>query len=142
MGLGPRERRILKSIGQRLSGSDPRLASLLATFTRLTSVEEMPAREKIGPGGRWRRIWPRLFPRPGGAGRPLPGGDQPSALRQVGLAVWLVTAVGLIAIALAVSGGGARTGSCTGHPAPSCLGCSVDSAYRCGPRAHGIITTP
>ena len=142
MGLGKRERRILKSIGERLSGSDPGLASLLAAFTRLTSVEEMPAREKIGPGGRWRRIWPRLFPRPGLAGRPRPGADQPSALRRVGLAVWLVTALGLIAIALAVGSGGARTGSCTGHPAPSCLGCSVASAYRCGPAAHGIITTP
>jgi hypothetical protein len=141
MGLDPREQRTLRSIGERLSGSDPRLASLLDTFTRLTSAEEMPARERIRPGG-GRRIWPRLFPHQGTVGQPV-APDGASALKRIGLAVWLAMALGLIAIALVVSGGGGRPGSCAAHPPASCLGCSADSlAGTCAPLAHGIITTP
>ena len=48
MSLSPRERRALDSIRDRLSGSDPELAALLATFTRLASGEEMQARGRSG----------------------------------------------------------------------------------------------
>src|SRR5215831_5143421 len=41
------EERALGSIGDRLAGSDPELAKLLATFTRLASGEEMPVRERL-----------------------------------------------------------------------------------------------
>ena len=40
------EQRSLDSIGDGLAGSDPRLAALLAAFTRLASGEEMPVRER------------------------------------------------------------------------------------------------
>jgi hypothetical protein len=53
MSLTAREKRALHAIEDRLAGSDPQLASRLATFTRLTSGEQMPAREKI------QRDWPR-----------------------------------------------------------------------------------
>jgi hypothetical protein len=141
MGLDPREQRTLTTIGERLSCSDPRLASLLATFARLTSAEEMPAREEIRPGEGRRGIRARL-PRPGAVGRPAPRGGKPWILKRIGLAVWLAMALGLIAVALAVSSG-AQTGSCAGHPRSSCLGCAAaSSAYSCLPLAHGIITTP
>jgi len=46
MSLSAHEQQALDSIGQGLSVSDPELTSLLATFTRLTAGEDMPAREK------------------------------------------------------------------------------------------------
>src|SRR5215467_7013959 len=45
--LSPKEQQALASIEDGLAGSDPKLASLLATFARLASGEEMPVREKI-----------------------------------------------------------------------------------------------
>ena len=50
MSLTAREKHALHAIEDRLAGSDPRLASRLATFTRLTSGEEMPTREMIQRG--------------------------------------------------------------------------------------------
>ena len=47
MSLSPKEQQALASIEDGLAGSDPKLASLLATFARLASGEEMPVREKI-----------------------------------------------------------------------------------------------
>lgn len=40
MCLSARDRRALDSLEDQLAGSDPRLASLMATFTRLVSGEE------------------------------------------------------------------------------------------------------
>ena len=45
--LSARDRQALDSIDDQLAGSDPQLASLMATFTRLSSGEEMPHREDI-----------------------------------------------------------------------------------------------
>jgi hypothetical protein len=64
MSLSAREQHALDSIESALSGSDPDLALLLATFGRLTSGEEMPVREKIG-AARWRSRRGR-HRRPGG----------------------------------------------------------------------------
>lgn len=52
MSLSAYERRALETISEKLTGSDPVLAQLLDTFTRLTASEMMPAREQIGT--RWR----------------------------------------------------------------------------------------
>jgi len=52
MSLTARERQALHAIEDWLAGSDPGLASRLATFIRLTCGEEMPAREKIQRGRR------------------------------------------------------------------------------------------
>jgi hypothetical protein len=41
------EQRSLDSIRDGLAGSDPRLAALMGTFTRLASGEEMPVREEL-----------------------------------------------------------------------------------------------
>jgi hypothetical protein len=51
MSLRAREQQALDSIEDGLSGADPKLASLLATFARLTAGEEMPVPEKIRAGG-------------------------------------------------------------------------------------------
>ena len=41
------EHQTLDSIARALGGSDPKLASLLATFSALASSEQMPAHEKV-----------------------------------------------------------------------------------------------
>ena len=46
MSLTELERQALGSIADGLAGSDPRLASMLNSFSRLAAGEEMPAREK------------------------------------------------------------------------------------------------
>jgi hypothetical protein len=48
VSLSPHEQQELESIEEWLSGSDPKLASLLSTFTRLTAGERMPVHELTG----------------------------------------------------------------------------------------------
>jgi hypothetical protein len=64
MSLSAREQQALDSIEDELAGSDPKLASLLATFAGHASGQEMPAREKIpNPAlrrGNMRRLARRL----------------------------------------------------------------------------------
>ena len=83
----------LESIETGLGDADPALASLLATFSRLTSSEDMPARERIRtplrhPPRRSRRPR-RRAPRSWSA--PL---------------AWLVVSVALITVAVVLSHGG------------------------------------
>jgi hypothetical protein len=52
MSLSAREQQALDSIKDELAGSDPGLAAMLSAFSRLTSDEEIPDREKIRPGSR------------------------------------------------------------------------------------------
>jgi len=90
MGLSARDRQALRLIESGLAVSDPGLASRLAVFTRLTAGELFPARENIGPrrrhgGFRGQLAWPVL---------------------------WLVTAIALIAVGLAVGHGGSGWKSC------------------------------
>lgn len=80
MSISAREQQALNSIKDGLAGSDPELATLLATFAEQASGEEMPARENIRMTPRWR------------------------ILRYV-LVLWLLITVWLIAVALALSPG-------------------------------------
>jgi hypothetical protein len=48
VSLSARDRQALESIEARLSGSDPKLASMLHTFSRLTAGEDMPEPESAG----------------------------------------------------------------------------------------------
>jgi Protein of unknown function (DUF3040) len=126
MSLSAREQHALDTIETALTGSDPDLAVLLATFGRLTSGEEMPAGEKI-LGSRWwyrprgrtrrglirgvghglsrtwglvRRLWRRLgWPR-------------------TGLLLWIVVSVGLITLAPVINRGSHR--ACPAQWAAAC----------------------
>ena len=105
MSLSSHEQHALHSIEDRLCVSAPELASLLATFSRLTAGEDMPAREKT-PASRGttrhshrRRRPPRYWM------RRLAGQPRPSKFWQAaGLVVGLLIAVGIVAGALAISG--------------------------------------
>lgn len=59
MSISEREREVLDSTESDLADSDPRLASMLVMFSRLTADERMPAREPVrsadGEPG-WRRL--------------------------------------------------------------------------------------
>ena len=94
------EHQALDSIASALGGSDPKLASLLATFSRLASSEEMPPYEKVRsplrhpPHGRWPR------PRRGKALHRHLGPQRAAVL------IWLLASVALITVAAILSHGG------------------------------------
>jgi hypothetical protein len=121
MSLSAREQHELESIEGSLCRSDPRLASMLATFARLNAGEEMPVRERIQAS--WRRAGGRQRRRPPGV-RHAPARRPPTWRRadwqRVAPVLWVLIAVGLIAGALAANvGGGSR-------------GCTVPSAVCAG----------
>ncbi len=93
MSLSPAEQHALDSIEGGLAGTDPKLARLLAAFTRLAAGEEMPASERIHPP---RRRWGG---RPGGTG----GTGPHTRWESLALAVWLTTAIALIAVGVLLS---------------------------------------
>jgi Protein of unknown function (DUF3040) len=110
MSLSAREQHALDSIETALTGSDPDLAVLLATFGRLTSGEEMPGREKI-LGRRWwhrrrRRAWRRGWSRAWGLVRRL---WRRLGWPRTGLLLWIVVSVGLIMLAPVINRGSHRT---------------------------------
>jgi hypothetical protein len=109
MSLSAREQQALDSIEDGLCGADPKLASLLATFTRLTAGEEMPGSGKIRAGG-WSATRLRRRPRRG----PVRPARAPTGLT-LGLAaagLWLLITVAMITVALTLSRGDGN-GTCT-----------------------------
>jgi hypothetical protein len=111
VSLSAREQQALDLIAEQIAGSDPGLASKMATFARLTAGEDMPLREKIlAARRRDTRELLRLHRRPG--------------FRRTALLLWLVMVVGLVAAAVAIGSGSravctkARPAACAG-PAPA-----------------------
>ena len=93
------EHQALDSIASALGGSDPKLASLLATFSALASSEEMPAHEKVrSPLRHPARRWPR--PRQATTPHRRRGPQQAAVL------IWLLASVALITIAAILSHSG------------------------------------
>ena len=89
------EHRALDSIQSALGHTDPKLASLLATFSRLASSEQMPAHENI-------RSLQRHPP------------HRDRNLRRAVILTWLITSIAMITVALILSRGGPAIG--TGIP--------------------------
>ena len=79
MSLSAREQQALNSIRDGLAGSDPELATLLATFTEQPSGEDLPVRENIRAIPHW-------------------------GIPRYALVLWLLITVVLIGVALAFSG--------------------------------------
>jgi len=113
MSLNQPETQALGSIADGLAGADPRLASMLAIFSRLAAGEEMPAREKT----RARRRRPaarrprRAAPHPSQdtafsqARRRYPRRGWPQAM----LVLWAVVSAALLTVALALTASGHTT---------------------------------
>jgi hypothetical protein len=111
MSLSTREQQALDGIANRLAGADPKLARLLAAFTRLNSGEGMPDREEVriraGWTGRLGRRVRRLLAAYAGLGHAV-------AL------LWVLLAVGLIALAVGLNGGGGSGRACVGSWPSAC----------------------
>jgi hypothetical protein len=102
------EQRALDSIKDGLAGSDPQLAALLGTFTRLASGEEMPLREEL-PERPLRAI--RRSRRKRGRSRRRPAGRfrQRLGVERIALLLWLLITVGLITTAVTLSRSGSHS---------------------------------
>lgn len=116
MSLSTREQQALGFIESDLVRSDPKLASLLATFARLTSGEEMPVREKIQAVRRRSTLGARWL-------------GQRLGVRWTMASLWLLLALALVAVTLVVSsGGGSGTkGTCANSWPTTCT--SPATAY-------------
>jgi hypothetical protein len=94
------EHQALESIQGALGHTDPKLASLLATFSRLASVEEMPAHEKLRSPlrhpPRRRRSRPRRAKTP----------HRHRSLQRAAVLTWLLTSLAMITVAVILSRGG------------------------------------
>lgn len=121
MSLSAHDRQALEAIEGRLAASDPRLAAMLSTFSRLEDGEAVPAREQIREGRQHRLARHR---RAGRARRVL--SRNPRTL-YIALALWVImTIVIAIAIVAVVSHGGSRS-------TPRSHGCTVIAAFdTCG----------
>ena len=97
------EHQALNSIQSALGHTDPKLASLLATFSRLASNEEMPPHERVRSPLHhppYRRSYRRR------RGKAL---DHGRGLQRTVILIWLVTSVTLITVAVILSNGGPAT---------------------------------
>lgn len=110
MSLSARDQQSLDDIADSLANSAPKLAAMLATFTRLTSGEEMPTGEEVAA----------VRPATRGARRLFHG----SALQPAAPVLWMLIAIAVLAIAVAAGRGGRGDGCvkswavACGNPAP------------------------
>jgi hypothetical protein len=120
VSLSSWEHEILGRIAKELTGSDPKLTSLVKGFNRIVAAEEMPSRPGLTSVRRSRK--------PGGYRRKRRHTAKSSWFL---MTLWFVTTAALIAVALVLNlfgpGGGAnracvqaRTASCAGD-APGAL---------------------
>ena len=94
------ERQALNSIQSVLGHTDPKLASLLAGFSRLASGEDMPAHERVRSP--LRHPPSRRRSRRRRAKAPYHG----RGLQRAAILTWLLTSVTLITVAVILSNGG------------------------------------
>lgn len=142
MSLSAREQRALDSIKEGLAGSDARLVSLLATFTRLASDEAMPLREKVQasswPATRYSRR-SRRRSRQNAAYRYPRRASQGMGFQRAALLLWFLISVTLITIALTIDHGDGQI-TCT---TPWSAVCTRPAApHNTGLAAHATIVGP
>lgn len=122
MSISERERQTLESIENGLVRSAPKLASMLAIFTRLTVNEKMPARRPV-------RRTPGLRTVAGLTAGPPPSG-RPRRIRLGRVArgwLWLAIAAALLALTVTLGHGTGRAvctatrvaATCQHAPAPA-----------------------
>jgi hypothetical protein len=94
------EHQALDSVQSALGHTDPKLASLLATFTRLAANEEMPAHEKVrsplGHPPHRHRSRPRRGEAP----------HRHRSLQRAVILTWLIAFIAMISVAVILSRGG------------------------------------
>ena len=128
MSISQRERTALAAMEHDLARSSPKLASMLTIFSRLTEGEELPVREWAQP------VAGNLGT--GVTGRTGRGRIRRHLIRARFLLLWLVAAVALIALALAV-GHGTGKQPCTALRMGICGQAHVSPAVRPGTSRPG-----
>jgi len=132
MSLSPKEQHALASMEDGLAGSDPKLASLLATFAWLASDEEMPVREKIRASRHRATRRPRgnqsQSQRRGNARRDVRRPGLRLGWQQTMLLLWLAVTIALVAVALILNRD-SRNGPCT-----------ESRPLVCAPQAPGVLS--
>ena len=133
MRLSAREQQVLGTIEAGLADSDPKLASLLGMFSRLTSGEEMPTCKK----GRARRLRaPKRTPRNSVLHLTLLGRHARPNKRYLGLRPalhvtwWCLLSAALVALALILSHGGGGRGGCVHSWELACVGFPPADVHR------------
>src|SRR5215831_20062728 len=111
MSLSAGEQQALNSIESGLAGSDPGLVSLLATFARLASGEEMPVHEEIRVLRRRATHRPLRHRRPRRGHVHRDGRSLHLGWQQTILLLWLAVTIALVAAALVLNRG-SRNGPC------------------------------
>lgn len=139
MSLSTREQQELDSIEDEIAGSAPGLASLLATFTRLTAGEELPVREQIK--GASRRCGRRRPPSATSRHRGRPR----MSLSLAAVLLWLAVSVALIVTTLVFSRGGNGKGCAL--PGAACAGqapahATMHARHSAADRARGTPGQP
>jgi hypothetical protein len=142
MSLNAWEQQVLDSIRDGFAASDPRLTSLLSTFSQLASEEEMPVREQIRGGSR--RALRRSLHRQHGR---LAGGRPPSRRPQrLGLQwgvwlLWFVMTVAMIVVAVTMNRGTSPS-RCTGTWVTFCAGSTHPAEPKPTPHEQAAIQIP
>jgi hypothetical protein len=127
MSLSEQDQQALDFIEDGLAGSAPELVSLLATFTRVTTADEMPVREKI------QVPWPGAPGQPRGGGQPHREVTSRQARMRVTRLGWRRALVALCLAAVIALVGFAMTISHHGGPGL----CPVSWTAACATQAHG-----
>jgi hypothetical protein len=131
VSLSAHDRHELGALEQELAASDPQLAAMLSTFSRLTAGEAMPGRERI-PKPQPPTVTQAafgLFPH-----RPAWRGSRGSRRRRLlirllrisPLAAWLVISAALLTVAVVLSHSGGNT-TCARWLATACVTTSPTS---------------
>ena len=125
MSLSAREQEALGFIESDLVRSDPKLASLLATFARLASGEEMPVREKTQAVRRRSTLGGyRLCQRLG--------------LQRAMALLWLLIALALVAVALVAASRGGSRSPCANSWSATCTSPAATHSSRPALREPGV----
>lgn len=106
MSLSPWEHQILGRIAEELTGSDPRLASLVTGFNRLAASEEMPPRPRLRSTERRR------------------GSRHSVRASWFFVASWFLATAGMIAVALVLNVIGPGAGGNRGCAQPRSVSCT------------------
>ncbi len=131
MSLSTWELQALDSIKDGLAGSDPDLATLLTTFTRLAADEEMPARARLQ--ARSRRAIQRSR-RSGHRGAEQAGRAYQRSRHAV--LTWLLVTMVMIGAAVALSRGDAQAACSSSVFGPACANPAPASGAPFGPAGH------
>lgn len=143
MSLSAWEQQVLDSIRDGFAASDPRLTSLLSTFSQLASEEEMPVREQIRGGSRraLRRLPHSQHGRPTGGRRHSRRSPQQLGLQRGAWLLWFVVTVAMIVVAVIVTRG-TSPGRCTGTWVTLCAGSTHPTKPKPIPHGQSAIQVP